>query len=60
MSIYNQEIQDFGENLYQKKYKIGELIIINGLKGYEHIDFEINIKTTTDAITKARELADRA
>jgi hypothetical protein len=60
ISKYNKKIQDMGENPYQRKYKIGELLIIKGLKGYEHIDFAIDFKTTTDAITKARKLADEA
>jgi hypothetical protein len=45
---------------YSDKNKIGESLIIKGLKGYEYIDFEVNFKTTTDAITKVRKLADRA
>jgi hypothetical protein len=61
ISKYNEKVlDDLGENPYQKKYKTGDSLIIKGLKGYEHIDFEINFKTTTDAITKARKLADRA
>ena len=61
ISKYNDKVlNDLGETPYQKKYKTGESLIIKGLKGYEHIDFEVNFKTTTDAITKARKLADRA
>lgn len=60
ISKYNEKVQDLGENPYHKKYKTGESLIIKGLKGYEHIDFEVNFKDTTDAITKARKLADRA
>ena len=60
ISKYNEKVlNDLGENPYKKKYNIGESLIIKGLKGYEHIDFEVNCKTTTDAITKARKLADR-
>jgi hypothetical protein len=60
ISKYNDKVQDMGENPYNKKYKIGELLIIKGLKGYEYIDFEVNCQTTADAITQARKLADRA
>jgi len=57
---YSEEAQDMGENPYKDKYKIGESLLVKGLKGYEHLNFEINAKTTPDAITKARELADTA
>jgi hypothetical protein len=59
ISKYNEKVINnlFGTP-YQEKNKTGELLIIKGLKGYEHIDFEVNVITTTDAITKARELAD--
>jgi hypothetical protein len=61
ISKYNEKVINnlFGTP-YQEKNKTGESLIIKGLKGYEHIDFEVNFKTTTDAITKARKLADRA
>jgi hypothetical protein len=60
ISKYNKKVQDLGENPYQNKYKTGDSLIIKGLNGYEHIDFEVNFKTTTDAITQARRLTDRA
>jgi hypothetical protein len=60
ISKYNEKVLDSGENPYKNKYKIGESLIIKGLKGFDHIDFEVNLKATTDAITKARKLADRA
>jgi hypothetical protein len=60
VSRYDDKAQDNGENPYQDKYKIGELFIIKGLKGYEHINFEVDAQTTPEAITKARELADNA
>jgi len=46
---------DEGENPYQDKYKVGEFIFVKGSKGYENIDFVIDVKTTTKAFGKARE-----
>lgn len=46
------------ENLLDEKYKTGEALIIKGLKGYEHIDFEVNAKEA-NANQKARDLADK-
>jgi hypothetical protein len=45
------------ENPYLGK-KIGEELIVKGLKGFENIDFAVDAKTP-DANTKARELADK-
>ena len=60
VSRYDNKVQENGENPYQDKYKVGELFIIKGLKGYEHIDFKVDATTNPNAITKARELADNA
>ena len=38
--------------------KIGETLIIKGLKGYESIDLEVDVKTTPNPNEKARQLAD--
>jgi len=46
------------ENLYIGK-KIGEELIVQGLKGFEDIDFKVDAKTP-NANVKARELADDA
>lgn len=46
------------ENPYLGK-KIGEQLIVKGLKGFENIDFAVDAKTP-DANAKARELADKA
>jgi hypothetical protein len=45
------------ENQLDEKYKTGEALIVKGLKGYEHIDFEVNAKEA-NANQKARDLAD--
>lgn len=37
----------------------GESLIVKGLKGYEHIDAEVNVKGITDPNAKAREIADK-
>jgi hypothetical protein len=38
--------------------KIGETLIIKGLKGHESIDLEVDVKTTPNPNEKARQLAD--
>ena len=60
VSRYDNKVQENGENPYQDKYKVGELFIIKGLKGYEHIDFTVDVTKNQNAIQKARELADNA
>ncbi|MFZ2090036.1 MAG: hypothetical protein WAU47_15815, partial [Desulfobaccales bacterium] len=59
VSRYNKEVQDTGENPYQDKYKIGEAIIVKGLTGYNHIDFNVDARTP-NAFAEARKLADDA
>jgi len=60
ISRYDDKVQENGENPYQDQYKIGEFFLVKGLKGYEHIDFTVDARTTPDALTRARELADAA
>jgi hypothetical protein len=38
--------------------KTGEVLIVKGLKGYESIDSEVDVKLTTNPNEKARQLAD--
>jgi hypothetical protein len=38
---------------------IGESLVVKGLKGYEHIDEEVKVKSTPNPNVKARELADK-
>lgn len=38
---------------------IGESLVVKGLKGYEHIDGSVDVKTTPDANVRAREIADK-
>ena len=45
--------------MWSKENKTGESLVVKGLKGYEHIDFEIDAKTP-NANVKAREMADAA
>ena len=59
VSLYKEGAGDGGESPFQDKYKTGEALLVKGLKGYEHIDFEVDGKTP-DANAKAREMADRA
>ena len=45
--------------MWRPANKVGEALIVKGLKGYERIDFEVDARTP-DANAKARELADKA
>jgi hypothetical protein len=47
-----------GENSDPFANKIGEVLLVKGLKGYENIDFEVDVKTTPDPNQKARGMAD--
>ena len=55
---YNNEGTSSAE-IWDPKNKIGELLRVRGLKGYEHIEGKIDAKTP-NANGKARELADNA
>ena len=46
--------------MWRPENKTGESLVVKGLKGYEHIDFEVDARAAADANVKARELADRA
>ena len=50
---------DQPEEMWSPENKLGESLRIKGLKGFEHIDFEIDAKTP-GANVKAREMADQA
>src|SRR5580765_1063489 len=45
--------------MWSKENKTGESLVVKGLKGFEHIDFEVDAKTP-NANQKAREMADAA
>jgi hypothetical protein len=45
--------------MWSKANKTGESLVVKGLKGFEHIDFEVDAKTP-NANQKAREMADAA
>lgn len=45
--------------MWRPENKTGESLVVKGLKGYEHIDFEVDARAH-EANAKARELADRA
>jgi hypothetical protein len=49
---------DQGESSDPFANKIGETLIVRGLKGHENIDFEVDVKTTPNPNQKAREMAD--
>uniref|UniRef100_A0A7V4LDI2 Uncharacterized protein n=1 Tax=Desulfobacca acetoxidans TaxID=60893 RepID=A0A7V4LDI2_9BACT len=51
--------QERGDNPFQKKYKIGDVVLVKGLKGYGHLNYSLNAATTSDALAKARTLADQ-
>ena len=44
---------------FQDKYKVGELLLVRGLKGHERVNFDVDAKTPK-ANERARELADNA
>jgi len=48
-----------GIDMWSKENKTGEALVVKGLKGFEHIDFEVDAKTP-NANAKAREMADAA
>lgn len=50
---------DQPEEMWWPENKAGESLVVKGLKGFEHIAFEIDA-TTADANVKARQLADEA
>lgn len=45
--------------MWRPENKMGESLLVKGLKGYDHIDFEVDARTP-DANAKARDMADRA
>lgn len=45
--------------MWSKQNKTGESLVVKGLKGFEHIDFEVDAKNA-NANVKAREMADTA
>jgi hypothetical protein len=57
VSNYSQDAGADGGNPFDKKYKTGESLIVQGLKGYEHINFKVDAKDP-NANAKAREMAD--
>ncbi|MFQ3581553.1 MAG: hypothetical protein SNJ49_06595 [Chloracidobacterium sp.] len=47
---------DLGEPDFSKK--VGEKLVVKGLEGFEHIDVEVDARTTPNANARARQLAD--
>jgi len=45
--------------MWRPENKTGEYLLVNGLKGYEHIEFEVDARIR-NANARARDLADRA
>jgi hypothetical protein len=45
--------------MWRPENKTGEYLLVNGLKGYEHIEFEVDARSP-NANAQARDLADRA
>jgi hypothetical protein len=45
--------------MWRPENKRGELLLVKGLKGYEHIDFAVDARSR-DANAQARDMADRA
>jgi hypothetical protein len=57
---YNDAVQESGENPYEDKYKIGDVVLVKGLKGYGTIDFQVDPGSAPEAMRQARERADSA
>ncbi|MBD0373070.1 MAG: hypothetical protein ICV60_19675 [Pyrinomonadaceae bacterium] len=57
ISLY-KETGSIDMDTYSEKNKTGEVLLVKGLKGYEKIDFEVDVKTTPNPNEKARQLAD--
>ncbi len=51
--------EDGAADMWSAKNKTGEALVVKGLKGFEHIDFQVDAKTT-GANLKARQMADEA
>ncbi len=51
--------EDGSAEMWSPKNKTGEALVVKGLKGFEHIDFQIDAKTA-GANVKARQMADEA
>lgn len=58
VSDYKADARANGDNPFDPKYKTGESLLIKGLKGYEKIDFTVDIKTTPNPNERARQMAD--
>lgn len=58
VSNYSDKAGADGGNPFDPKYKTGESLLVQGLKGYEKIDFKVDVKTTPNPNEKARQLAD--
>jgi hypothetical protein len=58
LRVSNYKASGDGESPFQESLKTGESLLIKGLKGYEHIQGEVDAKAP-DANVKARELADQ-
>jgi hypothetical protein len=57
VSKYSADAGANGDSPFDPKYKIGEALLVKGLKGH-HIDFEVEVKSTPNPNEKARQLAD--
>lgn len=58
ISKYGDKFGETGEDRFSDSNKTGEALSVRGIKGYEHINFEVDVKTTPNPNEKARELAD--
>jgi len=54
---YSADAGSDGNSPFDPKYKIGEALLVKGLKGH-NIDFEVDVKSTPNPNEKARQLAD--
>jgi hypothetical protein len=57
---HDSKAQEKGDNPFQPRYKIGDVVLVKGLAGYSRINFALNARSQPDPLAKARALADEA
>lgn len=55
---YTGESDESG-NYFADRFKKGEYLLVRGLRGFEHIKYEVDVRSTKNANEAARDLADK-
>ena len=58
MRAYKYQLGEDGLITYPER-RTGEFLLVKGLPGYEHIDYEVNVRNTSNANEQARRMADQ-